>query len=418
MQNVQSFLGVFALLALAWCISEDRRGIAWKQAGIGLLATFATAVVMLKIPGSARVFAAINGAVDAVSAATRAGTSFVFGYLGGGQLPFELKTPGAEFVLALQALPVVLVMSVLTTLLFHWRILPPIVRGFSWLLERTLSVGGAVGLSTAANIFLGMVEAPLFIRPYLSSLTRGELFMVMTGGMAGIAGTVLVLYATLLGSLIPNAAAHFVIASVLAAPAALLISLIMVPDPTDKRTGAAREIGTVASSSMDAVVRGSAVGLELLLNICTMLIVLVALVHLANSIIGLLPPIAGGPITLERILGTAMAPVCWLMGIPWEEAPTAGGLMGMKTVLNEFIAYIELSKLPDGALDPRSRLIMLYAMCGFANFGSLGIMIAGLATMAPDRRDDVVSLGIKSIVSGTLSTCLIGAIVGALTPAG
>jgi concentrative nucleoside transporter, CNT family len=418
MRNVQSFLGIFALLALAWCISEDRRGIAWKQAGAGLLATFATAVVMLKIPGSAHVFAAINDAVDAISAATRAGTSFVFGYLGGGQLPFELKIPGAEFVLALQALPVVLVMSVLTTLLFHWRILPPIVRGFSWLLERTLNVGGAVGLSTAANIFLGMVEAPLFIRPYLSSLTRGELFMVMTGGMAGIAGTVLVLYATLLGSLIPNAAAHFVIASVLAAPAALLISLIMVPDPTDKRTGAAREVGTVASSSMDAIVKGSAVGLDLLLNICTMLIVLVALVHLANSIIGLLPPVAGGPITLERILGTAMAPVCWLMGIPWTEAATAGSLMGMKTVLNEFIAYIELSKLPDGALDPRSRLIMLYAMCGFANFGSLGIMIAGLATMAPDRRDDVVSLGIKSIVSGTLTTCLIGAFVGVLTPAG
>ena len=215
MQNLQSLLGIFALLAIAWTVSEDRRAVAWKQAGIGLLATFATAVVMLKLPGATRVFGAINEAVDAISAASRAGTSFVFGYLGGGQLPFELKTPGAEFVLALQALPVVLVMSVLTTLLFHWRILPPIVRGFSWLLERTLDVGGAVGLSTAANIFLGMVEAPLFIRPYLSSLTRGELFMVMTGGMAGIAGTVLVLYATLLGSIIPNAAAHFVIASVL-----------------------------------------------------------------------------------------------------------------------------------------------------------------------------------------------------------
>jgi CNT family concentrative nucleoside transporter len=370
---------------------------------------------MLKLPGATRVFGAINEAVDAISAASRAGTSFVFGYLGGGQLPFELKTPGAEFVLALQALPVVLVMSVLTTLLFHWRILPPIVRGFSWLLERTLDVGGAVGLSTAANIFLGMVEAPLFIRPYLSSLTRGELFMVMTGGMAGIAGTVLVLYATLLGSVIPNAAAHFVIASVLAAPAAILVSLLMVPDPASKHTGGAIEIGPIASSSMDAIVKGSAVGLELLLNICTMLIVLVALVHLANSIIGVLPPIAGAPLTLQRLLGIAMAPVCWLMGIPWEQAATAGSLMGMKTILNEFLAYIEFSKLPEGALDGRSRLIMLYAMCGFANFGSLGIMIGGLATMAPDRRGDVVSLGMRSIVSGTLTTCLIGAIVGLLT---
>jgi CNT family concentrative nucleoside transporter len=415
MQNLQSLLGIFALLAIAWTVSEDRRAVAWRQAGIGLLATFATAVVMLKLPGATRVFGAINEAVDAISAASRAGTSFVFGYLGGGQLPFELKTPGAEFVLALQALPVVLVMSVLTTLLFHWRILPPIVRGFSWLLERTLDVGGAVGLSTAANVFLGMVEAPLFIRPYLSSLTRGELFMVMTGGMAGIAGTVLVLYATLLGSIIPNAAAHFVIASVLAAPAAILVSLLMVPDPAREHTGGAIEIGPVASSSMDAIVKGSAVGLELLLNICTMLIVLVALVHLANSIIGVLPPIAGAPLTLQRLLGIAMAPVCWLMGIPWEQAATAGSLMGMKTILNEFLAYIEFSKLPEGALDGRSRLIMLYAMCGFANFGSLGIMIGGLATMAPDRRSDVVSLGMKSIVSGTLTTCLIGAIVGLLT---
>jgi concentrative nucleoside transporter, CNT family len=416
MRNLQSLLGIFALLALAWSVSEDRRGVAWKQAAMALLATFATAVVMLKIPGAARLFAALNDGVDAIAAAARAGTSFVFGYLGGGPLPYELKTPGADFVLALQALPVVLVMSVLTTLLFYWRILPPIVRGFSWLLERTLNVGGAVGLSTAANIFLGMVEAPLFIRPYLASLTRSELFMVMTGGMAGIAGTVLVLYATILGPVIPNAAAHFIIASVLGAPAAILISQIMVPDRGARHTGRTSiEIGPIASSSMDAVVKGTAVGLELLLNICAMLIVLVALVHLANAIIGVLPAIGGAPITLERALGAGMAPVCWLMGIPWEQAATAGGLMGMKTILNEFIAYIELAKLPADALDARSRLIMLYGLC-FANFGSLGIMIAGLATMAPERRDDVVSLGIKSIVSGTLATCCIGAIVGVLTP--
>ena len=261
-----------------------------------------------------------------------------------------------------------------------------------------------------------MVEAPLFIRPYLASLTRSELFIVMTGGMAGIAGTVLVIYATLLGPLIPDAAAHFVIASVMGAPAAILVSLIMVPERIDQRTGGERvEVAKVASSTMDAIVRGTAAGLELLLNICAMLIVLVALVHLANAIIGLLPAVAGAPITLQRLLGYAMAPVCWLMGVPWKEAATAGGLMGIKTILNEFIAYVELSKLPPDALDPRSRLIMLYAMCGFANFGSLGIMIAGLGTMAPERRDDVLSLGVKSIVSGTIATCLMGAIVGVLT---
>ena len=417
MQNLQSAFGIFALLAIAWIVSEDRRGVAWRQAAVALIVTFATAVILLKVPAVTRLFAAINNAVDAIAAASKAGTSFVFGYLGGGQLPYELKVPGAEFVLALQALPIVLVMSVLTTLLFHWRILPPVVRGFSWVLERTLKVGGAVGLSTAANIFLGMVEAPLFIRPYLASLTRSELFIVMTGGMAGIAGTVLVIYATLLGSIIPDAAAHFVIASVMGAPAAILISLIMVPEDAVQRAGGETvEVAKVASSTMDAIVRGTAAGLELLLNICAMLIVLVALVHLANAIIaGILPEVAGAPITLQRVLGYVMAPVCWLIGIPWSEAATAGALMGIKTVLNEFIAYVELSKLPPETLDARSRLIMLYAMCGFANFGSLGIMIAGLSTMAPQRRDDVLSLGLKSILSGTLATCLMAAIVGMLT---
>src|SRR5438309_5195548 len=253
MENLQSAFGIFALLALAWIVSEDRRGVAWGQAAAALLVTFVTAVILLKIPGATRMFAAINDAVDAIAIASKAGTSFVFGYLGGGQLPFELKVPGAEFVLALQALPIVLVMSVLTTLLFYWRILPPIVRGFSFLLERTLKVGGAVGLSTAANIFLGMVEAPLFIRPYLATLTRSELFIVMTGGMAGIAGTVLVLCATLLGSVVPDAAAHFVIASVMGAPAAILISLIMVPEGSGKPAHEqAIEVAPVASSTMDA----------------------------------------------------------------------------------------------------------------------------------------------------------------------
>jgi CNT family concentrative nucleoside transporter len=416
MQQLQSAFGVLALLAIAWAISEDRRAVSLKQAAVGLAVTFVTALALIKLPFVARAFSIINDAVGAISAASRAGTSFVFGYLGGGALPFDLKAPGADFILAFQALPVVLVMSVLTTLLFYWRILPPIVRGMAWLLERTFGIGGAVGLSTAANIFLGMVEAPLFIRPYLAQLTRSELFLVMTGGMAGIAGTVLVLYATLLAPLIPDAAAHFVIASVLGAPAAILISLIMVPETGGKRTGGALDDPDLhASSTMDAIVRGTVAGLELLLNIIAMLIVLVALVYLANAMLGLLPNAGGAAISLQRVLGTAMAPVCWLMGVPWSQAITAGSLMGIKTVLNELIAYVELSKLGPDALDPRSKLIMLYAMCGFANFGSLGIMIGGLGTMAPERRGEINALGLKSIVSGTLVTCLMGAIVGILT---
>jgi len=416
MLTLQSTFGVFVLLAIAWAISENRRAVNWKNAGIGLVVTFIVAVLLLKVPPVRAAFGAVNSAVDAISAATRAGTSFVFGYVGGGAPPFEVKTPAASFVLAFQALPIVLVMSVLTTLLFYWRILPPIVRGFAWALQRTMGVGGAVGLSTAANIFLGMVEAPMFIRPYLASLTRGELFMVMTGGMAGIAGTVLVLYATILGSVVPDAAAHFIIASVIGAPAAIVISQIMVPDPADAHTtGELGEPEPVAFSTMDAIVKGTAAGLELLLNIIAMLVVFVALVYLANAILSVIPHVNGHEITLQYALGLVMAPVCWLMGIPWEQAVTAGGLMGIKTILNELIAYLDMAKLPASALDDRSRLIMLYAMCGFANFGSLGIMIGGLATMCPERRDDVVALGLKSIVSGTLSTLLMGAMVGVLS---
>jgi CNT family concentrative nucleoside transporter len=237
----------------------------------------------------------------------------------------------------------------------------------------------------------------------------------MTAGMAGIAGTVLVLYATMLGPIVPGAAGHLVVASMLDAPAAIVISLIMVPEKADGRSSLDIKLAPVATSTMDAIVRGTAMGLELLLNICAMLIVLIALVHLVNAVLGLAPEVAGAPVTLERMLGIAMAPVCWLIGIPWGEAATAGSLMGIKTILNEFVAYLKLAALPPDALSDRSRLIMLYALCGFANFGSLGILIGGLATMAPERRDDVVSLGFKSIVSGTLSTCLVGAVVGVLT---
>jgi concentrative nucleoside transporter, CNT family len=416
MQHLQSALGVVALLAFGWLISERRAVVNWRGVGAALVVTLVTAVLLLKIPQIKLAFALVNRVVDAVSGASLAGTSFVFGYLGGAPPPYAVTSPANEFVLAFQALPIVLVTSVLTTLLFHWRISPAIVRGFSWVLERSIGVGGAIGLSTAANIFMGMVEAPLFIRPYLARLARGELFMVMTGGMATIAGTVFVLYATILHDVIPDVAGHIMIASIISAPAALLVSQLMVPVAPDERTDVgAIEIGSIADSSMDAVVRGTATGLELLLNIIAMLIVLVALVHIANSILGLLPDVAGSAITLQRLLGYVMAPVCWLMGVPWSEAVTAGSLMGIKTVLNELIAYLELAKLPADALDPRSRLIMLYALCGFANFGSLGIMIAGLTVMAPERRKDIISLGAKSIVSGTLATCLTGAIAGLLS---
>jgi CNT family concentrative nucleoside transporter len=414
MQNLQSALGVVALVAFAWAISENRRAVSPKRVLIGLVIAFALAALFLKVPPVTRAFASVNHAIDAIAAASRAGTAFVFGYIGGGALPFELKFPGKDFVLAFTALPIVLLMSVLTTLLFYWGILPPVIRAFAYALNRTMGVGGAVGLSTAANIFVGHVEAPLFIRPYLAQLSRSELFVVMTGGMAGIAGTVLVLYAQFLGPSVPDVAGHLVIASVLSAPIAVLIGQIMVPDETDKQTSSLDVDVRMAESTVDAIAQGATVGMALLLNMIAMLIVFVALVALVNIMLGALPAVGGEPITLERMLGVVMAPVCWLIGIPWSQAMTAGTLMGIKTVLNELIAYLQMSRTPAEALDPRSRLIMVYALCGFANFGSVGIMIGGLTTMAPERRRDVVSLGMKTIVSGTISTLLMAAIVGLL----
>ncbi|MBW2516517.1 MAG: nucleoside:proton symporter, partial [Deltaproteobacteria bacterium] len=282
---------------------------------------------------------------------------------------------------------------------------------FSWALQKTMRVGGAEGLGVSANIFVGMVESPLFIRPYLKDMTRSEIFTLMTSGMATIAGTVMVLYASILSEKIPDVMGHILTASIISVPAAVTIAKIMVPE-TAIPTGGQLIAAEPASSSMDAITKGTLQGIELLLNIIAMLVVLVALVYLVNLMFGLLPDIAGAPLTLQRILGFVMAPIVWLMGVPWSEALTAGALMGTKTVLNELLAYIDLSRLSPDALSPRSLLIMTYAMCGFANPGSLGIMIGGLGTMAPGRRSEIVALGLRSIIAGTLATCMTGAVVG------
>jgi CNT family concentrative nucleoside transporter len=405
-------LGFFLLHAIAWALSEDRRRVAWRPVVAGMLLTFGLGLVLLKAPFVKDVFLALSDALNALEKATRDGTSLVFGFLGGGPLPFAETYPGASFVLAFRALPLVLVVSALSALLFYWRVLPWIVRGFSFLLQKTMGVGGAIGLSSAANVFVGMVEAPLLVKPYLGSMSRGELFILMSCGMATVAGTVMALYASILLNTIPGALGHILIASIISTPAAIAISVLMVPPDAPATEG--KLVSQTATSSMDAVTRGTVDGVQLLINIVAMLVVLVALVSLANQILGLLPDVAGAPVTLERVLGIAMAPLVWIMGIPWSEATTAGALMGTKTVLNELLAYIDLARLPADALSERSRLMMTYALCGFANFGSLGIMIGGLATMAPERRDEIVSLGGKTIVSGTLATCIAGSVVGIL----
>lgn len=412
--RLQSVLGVLAFVAFAWAMCERRGAFPWRIVCAGLALQFGLALALLEVPAFKAISLSLSQALGALERATEAGTGLVFGYLGGGPLPFQVSDPASSFVLAFRALPIVLVVSALSSLLFHWRVLPWVVRAVSSLLRRTLGIGGAVGLSAAADIFVGMVEAPLLVRPYLRLMTRGELFSVMSCGMATIAGTVMALYASLLSGVVPDAIGHILTASLVSTPGALIIAELMVPaGPTTAAAGLMPP--RTSRSSIDAITGGAIAGVELLIQIVAMLIVLVALVSLANMTLGLLPDVAGAPLTLQRLLGWLMAPVVWLIGIPWHEAPTAGALMGTKTVLNELIAYVDLARLDPDALSPRSRLIMTYALCGFANLGSLGILIGGLGAMAPERRDDIVSLGPKAILSGTMATLLTGAVVGALT---
>ena len=406
---VQSIIGLAVFLLAAWLVGENRRRVAMGTILGGLGLQLVLGLLLLKLPLFKGVFFALNKVILALEEATRAGTSFVFGYLGGGNPPFQEITPGASYILAFRGLPLVLLVSALSSLLFYWRILPVIVRGFSWALQRTMRIGGAEGFSVASNVFLGMVESPLVVKPYLKEMTRSEMFSIMTVGMAGVAGTVMVLYASILGPVVPGALGHILIASIISAPAGVVVAKLMIPETKPITTGKVFP-PVEARSSMDAITRGTADGIKLLANIVAMVIVLVALVYLVNMGFRLLPEAGGAPITLQRLFGYAMAPVMWLVGIPWSECATAGSLMGTKTVLNELIAYVDMSRVDPALLSDRSRIILTYAMCGFANPGSLGIMIGGMGAMVPERRDEIVSLGLRTILSGTLATCMTGAV--------
>ncbi len=396
---MHALAGMAGLLALAWAMSENRREIPWRAVVAGMVLLLVLTLVFLKIPLVKSLFLKLNDVLLVLERATLAGTSLVFGYLGGGAAPFQVSDANSNFVLAFRALPIVLLMSALSALLFYWRIVPAIVRALSFALEKAMRVGGVVGLSTAANVFVGMVEAPLLVRPYLARLSRGELFAIMAGGMASIAGTVLFLYGSILGRVMPDAVAHLLIASILSAPAALVVAFLMVPPGLTP--GETLTLKSDAAGSMDALTRGTLEGAQLLLNIVAMLVVFVALVALVNLLIA--------PYTLQGALGWVLAPLAWLAGIPWHEARAAGALLGTKTVINELVAYLDLANTKD--LSDRSRVLLTYALCGFANLGSLGIMIGGLGTMAPERRPEIVDLGMKSIIAGTLATCLTSASV-------
>lgn len=407
---MQSMLGILVFIGIAWLFSEQKQQVRLKPIVVGLLIQFVIAFLLLNISWLRNIFLVLNELVLALVKATSEGTQFVFGYLGGADAPFVNSEVGSTFILAFQALPLILVVSALSAVLFYWRILPVIVKGFSRLLQHAMGLSGSLSLGCAVNIFIGMVEAPLLIKEYLKQLTRNELFILMTTGMATIAGTVMVLYASILSPVIPDVLGHILIASIISAPAAILIAQIMVPAKSISQSTELPDIIIRDHSTMDAITRGTMEGVKLLINIIAMLVVLVALVSLVNQLLALIPGFSE-PLSLQNIFGYALAPFAWLIGVPWEEATHAGNLLGVKVVLNEFLAYLQLVQQPEGSLSASSQLIMTYALCGFANFGSLGIMIGGFSTMVPERRNEIIALGMRTMISGNLATFMTAAVV-------
>jgi CNT family concentrative nucleoside transporter len=408
----RAVFGYATLMGLAWLISENRKAIPWRTVIGGVVLQTILTVMFFKISFLKTTIAGLNDVMQGLLMATKSGTSAVFGYLGGAPSPFASSGSGSSFILAFQALPIVLLMSVISALLFHWGVLPRLVKLFSVLLEKIMNVSGSVGLSTAANVFLGMVEAPLLIKPYLDKLSRGELFAVMSVGMSGVAGSVMALYAGILSEQVPDALGHILIASFVSAPAALAFSALMVPSEKGS-SELPVNIQQVDTNSFDAIVRATSEGLQTILQIGATLIVFISLVTLVNELLSWLT-VEEHPVTLQGILGYLMAPLAWLIGIPWDESVMAGSLLGTKTVLNELVAYIDMANLPSGALSAKSQLILTYAMCGFANLGSLGILIGGLTAMTPVHRKNILDLGLRTIVAGTLATLSCGCIVSYL----
>ena len=408
---MQGLIGIIVLLILAWAFSERRKGVKVREILVGLGIQALLAFFLLRVEIVREALLGLNYVVRAIEYATTEGTKVVFGFLGGDTVPFELTADAAPYIFAFRVLPQILVFSVVISLLWYWKILPPIIRMFAAILRRSLGVGGAVGVSASASVFLGMVEAPMVIRAYLKNLTRSELFVVMTCGMSTVAGSIMVLYANLLGSTIDGALGHVLIASVVNVIGAVYVARIMVPE--DSATEAGDLVDSLKYESvMDAISRGGSDGLKLVANVAVMVIILVSLVALCNFVLGLIP--LEMPITLQRMMGWLFAPIAWLMGISWADANAAGSLLGTKLILNELIAFIQLSEM-GSSLTAHTRLIMTYALCGFTNFGSLGILIGGVSALAPDRRADLLSLGPKTLVSGTIVACLTGTIVGLIS---
>jgi CNT family concentrative nucleoside transporter len=412
--NLQSLLGLVVIVAVCWAVSENRRAFPWRLA-IGAVAVQAALVLALfAIPGSQGVLAAVTGAVDGLARATNEGTKFVFGYLAGGDQPYAVSNQGALFTFAFQVLPLILVISALSALLWHWKILKWITLGFGFLFQKTMGLGGASALAVAANIFLGMIESPIVIRAYLDKLTRSEIFLMMVVGLGTVAGSTMVAYATILAPVLTNAAGHVLVASIVSAPAGILLARIIIPEQPGMG-GAVADYSSALKydSAIDAIVKGTADGLMVVLNISAVLIVFVALVALVNVMLGGFV-VLGEPLTVERMLGVIFAPVAWLIGVEWKDADVAGWLLGVKLTLTEFVAFIDLGRVPDGEMTERTRMLMTYALCGFANIGSVGITVTGLSVLMPERREEVLGMVWKGLFAGFLTTLMTAAVVGAL----
>ena len=407
MAEFQGIWAVLGILALAWICSEQRRAISLPTLLYGLAAQILIALLVLKFESARLAFVVMGKGVDALSSATLAGTGFVFGYVGGGAAPFAVSHPENGFALAFQALPVVIVITALSAVLYHWRVLPTLIKLAAHPLRRLFGLGGAVGMSAAAMPLLGMVESPLLIRPYIATLSRQELMILMSGGMSTIAGSVMVLYAGFLKDIIADPIGHLITSALMGIPMAIALAKTLCPQKAatgiQDQTLGARYGGTV-----DAIIQGTMDGVRIVVGIVAVLIVTVALVHLINSGLGLLP----GSVTLQQVAGLIFRPVAWAMGVSQGDSALAGILLGEKVVLNELLAFSHLAHLPLDQLTAHTRLILIYGLCSFSNFGSLGILVGGLAVMAPERRAEIIALGPKALLAGTMTSCLNGAVAG------
>ena len=407
---LQIFIGFIGLVALAIPFSDNFKTINYRYVLYGILAQIILAVILLKLPFVVSFFEILGNGVVILQQATQEGANFVFGYP-----PTDSSSPYRSLLetFAFGVLPYIIVMACISAILWYWGVLPFIVNLISRACQKLFNIGGPVGLGAAANIFVGQVEAPLLIRPYVSKLSNKELLILMTAGMATVAGSVMVaLIAILESSFInQNLIQHFITASVLSVPAAIMYANIMIPSNTITDFDE-NKVPKVYNSTMDAVTRGSSDGASIAFSVGTILIAVIALVFIANSILGFVSSQFGFDLSIEIILGYLFAPIAWLMGIPWDEAIIAGELLGIKTTLNEFVAYPGLAALADGELSERSKLITFYSLCGFANLSSVGILISGITAMAPERKDDLIKVSLKALVGATLASCMTGLIVG------